>query len=176
MDVVDAPTRREVVAMVTTESGPAVIGQTANDRVRPARIVMVLLVVLAIAAGWWILAARSSDGDAEALVVDYLAAWDAGDGEAVVALMTDDGVHTCPLGTFSVDDDRAALIAAVRSMEGDDFVVVDGPIVSQSAPPLEAVAWVRIETPASDALGLATYRIVREDGELLISRSLFEHR
>ena len=110
-----------------------------------------------------------------ALVERFIAAWDDGDGEAVVALMTEDGVHTCPLGHFSVAEDGGAeLVSAVGSMDGDEFTVISGPIVSEAEAPLEAVSIVRI-SGLVDVLGIARHSVVEQEGDLRIAESEYTH-
>ena len=119
----------------------------------------------------------SDDGEAEVetLVERFIAAWDDGDGEAVVALMTEDGVHTCPLGHFSVAEDGGAeLVSAVGSMDGDEFTVISGPIVSEAEAPLEAVSIVRI-SGLVDVLGIARHSVVEQEGDLRIAESEYTH-
>ena len=74
-------------------------------------------------------------------------------------------MHTCPLGRLAAgSDDGARLVAAVESMEGDDFETVSGPILSNDEPPIEAVSLVRITSPSANVLGIARYRILEADG------------
>lgn len=140
---------------------------------------VVAALVVGLGASWLI--ARNGDqtdfeSDVVQLVEDYLRAWDAGDGDAVVALMTDDGVHTCPLGTFAVDDDNAAgLIRAVERMGVDDFVLLSDAIVAGPEAPTEVSVYLSINGPYSETPGLAQYTVVEQDGELRIARSIFTH-
>ena len=46
------------------------------------------------------------------LARDMTAAWDAGDADAVLAMMTEDAVKRCPRATFRADGEGAGSIAA----------------------------------------------------------------
>ena len=152
---------------------------SSSSRWKAAAVAGAVGLLLGFGIAWLLTGSDSADrsgvAEVEALVRDYIAAWDAGDGGAVVGLMTSDGVHTCPLGRFSLGQGREGLVAAVASMEGDDFEIVSGPILSSDKAPLEAVSLVRIDSPSVDILGIARHKVAEEGGQLRISVSEYTH-
>ncbi len=144
-----------------------------------AIIVGIATLVILLGASW--IQSRfdngAAEGDVAELIDEYIAAWDRADGEAVVALMTPDGTHTCPLGDFSIaDDDGERLIRGVESMADDDFEMISGPILSDTEAPLYAVAFVRISSESTEVMGIGEYHIVEHDGVLKIASSVYTHR
>ncbi len=152
---------------------------TPKSRARVPAFVLGAM-ALGLLIGWFTAPSDDEQTDFESdvaqLVEDYRAAWDAGDGEAVLALMADNGVHTCPLGRFEVsDDDGAALMGAVERLEGDDFVLLSDPIMAGTETPTDVSVYLAIDSPNSRIPGLAQYRIIEQEGELRIAESIFTH-
>jgi len=140
-----------------------------------AALVAALVGVAAgIGVGFLLFSPKPMNADVDALVRDYVAAWDAGDGQAVMALMTDDATHTSfayPSGISGIE-----IAGAVRTTEPSRFEAIGDVIVAGSAAPYEASNVVRIT--GQDELGnyepsgvefVNTYDVVEVDGQLLIS-------
>ncbi len=169
---------------MTASTTPAPVQPEATPHTRGwlATVVALLVgVAIGLGAGWLLFSAESTsvNPEAEALVRDFVSAWDAGDGDAVVALMTDDGVVRNPKGEFLASGDGAASLAdLVDSTPGLEYTITQGPILSGADTPIQAWAIQEIiepdETTAEGFLettwvGLGTYRIEDVDGTLLIA-------
>ena len=130
-------------------------------------------VALGLGAGWLVFAPTPADADVAALIDGYLAAWDAGDGAAVVSLMTEDGVHYsggAQQGKVANDDGALGLAAFVERFEWGTFEAVGAPIVSDG-PPYEAAVIVRLTNNGQDSVeAVEAFLIVEDDdGSLRIA-------
>jgi hypothetical protein len=142
-----------------------------------AALVAALVGVAAgIGVGFLLFSPKPMNADVDALVRDYVAAWDAGDGQAVMALMTDDATHTSFIYPSGITGDQIG--AAVTTHEPSRFEAIGDVIVAGSAAPYEASNVVRITDRDSagnyDPSGVEfviTYDIVEVDDQLLISNS-----
>ena len=97
-------------------------------------------VALGLGAGWLVFAPTPADAEVAALIDDYIAAWDAGDGAAAVSLMTEDGVHysaDAQQGKAANDDGALGLAAFVERIGWATLEPVGDPIISEG-PPYEA--------------------------------------
>lgn len=144
-----------------------------RSRVMPWLIGGVLGAALGLGAGWLAFAPTSADVEVASLIDDYLAAWDAGDGEAVVSFMTEDGVHFsggAAQGKAADDDGGLGLAAFVDRLEWVTFERVSDPVVSEG-PPYVAAVIVRVGNEGQDSFETAEiFKIVEaEDGSLKIA-------
>jgi len=129
--------------------------------------------VVGVGVGWLLFAPPSVNVEAEALARDITAAWDAGDADAVLAMMTEDAVKRCPRGTFRADGEGASSIAADveystwLDIEMDSDVLVSGP-----EPPLRVLVVGTISAEGSDEEGtpyVEQLTMVDDDGELKVA-------
>lgn len=140
-----------------------------------ATLVAALVGVAAgIGVGFLLFSPKPMNAEVDALVRDYIAAWDAGDGQAVMDLMTDNATHTSFTYPSGITGDQIG--AAVRTHEPSRFEAIGDVIVAGGAEPYEASNVVRITDQDSagnyDPSGVEfvnTYYIVEVDGQLLIS-------
>lgn len=143
-----------------------------RSRVLPWLVGGVVGAAVGLAGGWLIFAPAPSNAEVAALIDDYLAAWDAGDGEAVVSLMTEDGVHYSGGATTGKQANGGALGLApfVERHAVLTFEPVSDPIVS-AGPPYEAAVIVRVTGGGQDSWeSLEAFRIEEsEDGSLKIA-------
>lgn len=149
------------------------VDQRTWSRVMPWLVGGAIGVAAGLGAGWMILASASTDAEVAALLDDYLAAWDAGDGEAVVSFMTEDGVHYsggASQGKAANDDGGLGLAAFVEGHEWATFEPVSDPVVSEG-PPYEAALIVRVSNGGQDAFeAVEVFEIVEaDDGSLKIA-------
>lgn len=94
-------------------------------------------VALGLGAGWLVFAPTPADAEVAALIDDYIAAWDAGDGAAAVSLMTEDGVHysaDAQQGKAANDDGALGLAALVERIGWATLEPVGDPIISEGPP------------------------------------------
>lgn len=129
----------------------ATVPHRPSSRMLPWLVSGAAGVALGLGAGWLVFAPASGDADLEvaALIDDYIAAWDAGDGAAVVSLMTEDGVHysaDAQQGKAANDDGALGLAALVERIGWATLEPVGDPIVSEG-PPYEAAVIVRLTFP-----------------------------
>lgn len=112
--------------------------------------------------------------EVDALVRDYIAAWDAGDGQAVMSMMTDSATHTSWAYPSGITGDQIG--AAVRTHEPSRFEVIGDVIVAGGGEPYEASNIVLITD--QDAAGnydpsgvefVNNHYVVEVDGQLLLS-------
>lgn len=139
------------------------------------------MLVLGLAGGWWL----ASDGDdagtwggeiddavldeIDALLDDYWAAWDAGDGEAVVALMATDGWFSSSY-TAEGGNSGDALVSYVNRYDNLEFTQVGPTTVIESLAGYEVVGAERVDEYTPEPLwALDHYVIVEEDGQLRIA-------
>jgi len=130
-------------------------------------------VAFGLGAGWLLFAPTSANTEVTALIDEYLAAWDAGDGAAVVSLMTEDGVHYsggAEQGRAANDDGALGLAAFVEREEWATFEAVSTPVVSDG-PPYEAAVIVRVTNNGQDSFeAVEAFLIVEDDdGSLKIA-------
>ncbi|MGA7688823.1 MAG: nuclear transport factor 2 family protein [Jiangellales bacterium] len=144
-----------------------------SSRVMPWLVSGVVGVALGLGAGWLIFAPTSANAEVAALIDDYLEAWDAGDGEAVVSFMTEDGVHFsggASEGKAANDDGALGLAAFVERLDWATFERVSDPVVSEG-PPYEAAIIVQLTNTGQDSFeAVEAFSIVEgDDGALRIA-------
>lgn len=129
--------------------------------------------VIGVGAGWLLFAPSSMNAEAEALARDMTAAWDAGDADAVLAMMTEDAVKRCPRGTFRADGEGAGSIAADVEYSTQLAIEMDPDVlVSGSEPPLRVLVIGTIRAEGSDDEGtpyVEQLTVVDDDGELKVA-------
>lgn len=162
------------------ESPPqATVPDRKNSRMMPWLVSGVVGIALGLGAGWLVFAPTSADAEVAALIDDYLAAWDAGDGEAVVSFMTEDGVHysaDAQQGKAANDDGALGLAAYVERIGWATLEPVSDPIVSDG-PPYEAAVIVRLTFPNgqdSDEAVENFFIVEDDDGSLKIAVDSYE--
>jgi ketosteroid isomerase-like protein len=136
---------------------------------------VVAAALLGLLGGRMIFAPEQVPDEVQTLVDDYTAAWDAGDGDAVVALMTEDGAHysnEAQEGKLAADDGPLGLAALVDGWEGLTFEPASELVATHDGPPYEVarVLNVRPETSSTEGQDVVEiYLIVRDaDGSLKI--------
>lgn len=131
-------------------------------------------VAAGIGVGFLLFSPKPMNTEVDALVRDYIAAWDAGDGQAVMALMTDDATHTSFEYPSGITGDEIG--TAVRTHEPSRIEAIGDVIVAGGVAPYEASNIVRITD--QDGAGnyepsgvefVNTYYVVEDDGQLLIA-------
>ncbi len=142
-------------------------------------LIGVLALLIGVGAGWFVFSPEPPDDidrEIQSLIDDYVAAWDAHDGGAVVALMTEDGVHYsggAARGKEASSDSPAHSLAYfVEHHAGAMSVrsVNDAAIRTQEGPPYLAanIVEVGLGTGNESEQAVEVYRIVPEDGALRI--------
>ena len=139
-----------------------------------AMLVAVLGLAAGLGLGWLLFNPSSMNPQAEALARDYLAAWDAGDTEAVLAMMTADGIKQCPRGTFRAADTTATGLAADVEYS-TRFALHTGPdvIMSNPEPPLRVLLLTSVASEGSSTdgtPGTSELTIVEDNGQLKIAK------
>ena len=127
----------------------ATVPDRKSSRLMPWLISGTAGVALGLGAGWLVFAPTAADAEVAALIDDYIAAWDAGDGAAAVSLMTEDGVHysaDAQQGKAANDDGALGLAALVERIGWASLEPVGDPIISDG-PPYEAAIIVRLTFP-----------------------------
>ncbi len=113
----------------------------------------------------------STLGEIDELLDDYWAAFDAGDGEAMVALMTADGWYSTDTTTvrgISGED----LVAYVETLAGVNFQRVGTPIVVENWAGFDVATAIRVDNGIENAepdWALVHLGIREEDGQLRIA-------
>jgi uncharacterized protein (TIGR02246 family) len=135
-----------------------------------ALIAALVALVVGIGVGFLAFSPKPMNAEVDSLVRDYIAAWDAGDGQAVLDLMTDDGTHTSFQYRSGYSGDQLSRIVA--SHEGSRFEVIGEVIVAGDSAPYEASHVARItdqdEAGSTGAVFVNNYVIVEVDGQLKI--------
>lgn len=159
---------------------PTPVGPEATrsaSRWLSALIALIVGLSVGLGAGWLVFTPDSVNAEAEALVQDYVAAWDAGDPEAVLALMTDGAVLLDSLGpanaSFASLDGTDSIAYKVDEMSDRDFRLTDDPTLSGSDMPITAwvVMTITVEEFGYEPIpGLLTLTIEDIGGNLLISQ------
>ena len=136
---------------------------------------VVAAALLGLLGGRMIFAPEQVPDEVQTLVDDYTAAWDAGDGDAVVALMTEDGAHysdEAQQGKMAADDGPLGLAALVDRWEYLTFEPASELVATHDGPPYEVARVIHISEPNSSGEGfeaVEVYLIVRDaDGSLKI--------
>ena len=141
----------------------------------------IAMLVLGLVGGWML----ASDGDdtgtwggevddatlteIDELLDDYWAAWDAGDGAAVVAVMATDGWFSSN-NTAQGGHTGDQLVAYVNSWDRLDFTQVGPTTVIETFAGYEVVGAERVDQYNPEPLwALDHYVIVEEDGQLRIA-------
>lgn len=163
-----------------TEQAPGGEGaQTFSRRgVVTLLLVGVAALLIGLGAGWLAFSPEAPDDvdrEIQALVDDYVAAWNVQDGQAVVALMTEDGMHYsggAGLGKEAASDSPAHSLAyfVEHHTAGATFHSVgDGIIRTTDGPPYVVANMIEVGNGASDSFQwVEVYKIVPEDGVLRI--------
>ncbi|MDJ0664840.1 MAG: hypothetical protein QNJ75_09785 [Acidimicrobiia bacterium] len=155
-------------------------------------IALVAMAALVVALGAWIAFGPTNEasmpGDVEALINDYLAAWEAEDGEALEALVTNDyllkeviyaagrDIANPEKVSLTVNLDRR--LVAIRNAFETESERVDWRIELSGTPiVIGDGAWVVsveetwTDAPANSQLtGIATYVVMDDDGTLKIDK------
>lgn len=156
--------------------------EPARSSRRPLLIALfgVGMLVLGLVGGWML----TSDGDdadtwggeidgavlaeIDELLDDYWAGWDAGDGDAVVALMATNGWFSSN-NTAEGGHTGEQLVAYVNGWDGLDFTQVGPTTVIETIAGYEVVGAERVDQYNPEPLwALDHYVIVEEDGQLRI--------
>ena len=170
--------RTEATSPVTTATAPA-----KSPRGRLLVILFGIGMLVLGLIGGWLLASDADEtatwggevdgttlADIDELLDDYWAAWDAGDGEAVVAQMTTDGWFSSP---YTAEDGYAGvlLVSYVNSYDEVEFTQVGPTTVVETPAGYEVAGAARSYDPYNDETKwpLDHYVIVEEDGQLLIA-------
>jgi hypothetical protein len=168
---------------------PAAPTAAPGERDRSPRV-WVATVLVAVGAlvlgliGGWMLSSGGDDsttwggnvdastlGEIDELLDDYWAAFDAGDGEAMVALMTADG-------WYSTDDTTVRgisgedLVTYVETLAGVNFQRVGPPIVVENWAGFDVATAIRVDNGTENAepgWALVHLEIHDEDGQLRVA-------
>lgn len=161
---------------------PAQAGPEVTHGARNRLTTLVALLVglsVGLGAGWLLFTPDSVNRQAEALVQDYVAAWDTGHPDAVLALMTEGAVLFDGLGpsgsfdaSFASLDGTNGIAYKVDEMSEMDFRLTDDPTLSGSEIPTTAwvVMTITFEEGFEPLPGLLTLTIEDIGGNLLISQ------
>ena len=138
-----------------------------------------LLIVFAgavLAIGGWFLVDEYTgvDRQIDLLVTDWTTAWNAGDGDAVVALMTPGGRHVCSLQPAPgvAGEELAGFVAMFRTTFGFEGRHLSDPVIVESSDGY--LVTVALDGGSVGA-GHSYFRIVDRDGQLLIAYHEFLH-
>jgi hypothetical protein len=149
--------------------------ETTRPPESPARRALfaaaIVVLVMAVGFGTWMVIDEYTGVDHEigVLLDDYIAAWDAGDAEAAVAMMAPEGLHFDATNPDGVGGQRlVGLIDTAHNLLGYHFRTTGDPtIVESSGGYLVAQpGWVGIESVPHH--GFSFYEITRRDGKLVI--------
>lgn len=141
-----------------------------------ALVALIVGLAVGVGAGWLLFTPDSVNPEAEALVRDHLAAWNAGDPDAVLALMTEDAVMLGASGGpyYAAEDGTDGIAYLVEEMSDMDFLMTDGPILSGPEPPITVWTVTLITDEGVDYPGLVTLTIEDVDGTLLIAEHTWD--
>lgn len=141
---------------------------------RSLSMALVVLLIAVIATGAWLIvdnAGTATEREITALIDDYYAAWTAGDGEAVLALMTEDGTLIANDG-FTYDGEQLSTfiegVPAFNPERVGDLMIFDK---STTNTPVWLVASHTLAPDypdIGDFRELELFRIVEDAGRLLI--------
>lgn len=143
-------------------------------------LIAVLALLIGLGAGWLAFAPEppdDTDRQIQALIDDYVAAWDSHDGQAVVALMTQDGVHYSGGAAGGKDASSDSLARSLaffveHHAGGMSFTSVNDAVIrTQDGPPylVANVVELGLSTTGGDSeQAVEVYRIVPEEGVLKI--------
>ncbi len=112
--------------------------------------------------------------EVQTLIDEYTAAWDAGDGDAAVALMTADGVHYsggAQNGKEAADEGALGLAAFIDRMEFATFEPASIAVATHDGPPYEVARIIHVgQQNSTDSFeAVEVFLIVRDaDGALRI--------
>ncbi len=137
---------------------------------------VVAAALLGVLGGRMIFAAEQVPDDVQTLVDEYTAAWNAGDGEAAVALMTEDGAHysgDAQQGKKAADDGALGLVAFIDRYDGYlTFEPASELVATHDGPPYEVARVVHVAEQGSSGEGfeaVEVFLVVQdEDGSLKI--------
>lgn len=176
-------TRKKVEAMATMEKTPVREESARIEKVEKRNrwliVAVVVLALLAVALGVWLLvdalstSETAAPAEVEALLSDYVDAWNAHDGEAAIALMTSGAVHEAGPTEYT-DDSLVAHIDGTSLYEteitpiGDVVVMGDGDPYYYAASASRA-AYVERGVEGG-ILGISVYSIMNTTDGLKIMR------
>lgn len=136
---------------------------------------VVAAALLGVLGGRFLFASEQVPDEVQTLVDEYTAAWDAGDGDAVVALMTEDGAHysgEAQEGKMAADDGPLGLAALVDRWEYLTFEPASELVATHDGPPYEVARVINVSESSSSEGGfeaVEVYLIVADaDGSLKI--------
>lgn len=151
-----------------------------RGKVRRLTSAVIVLAVAFLALGAWVVydyfanSESSVTGEVQTLLDDYTAAWNDHDGEAFLALVTDDYTFTSeemftgqPLTTTAAG--QAMLIGAMGDF---DIEVIGQPIMTGDGPWLVAQA-NRVTTESTEQDGISNFVVVDEGGTLLVASHIW---
>lgn len=155
--------------------GTTSVDQGSTDiQIRTLRVWVASLVVLVLGLGAWLIydlavpSQTAVSGEIQNLLDDYNAAANAADGEAFLALVTDDYFFESPDGRISATQ-QASLITYQYSaydftveQRGEPIMMGDGPWFVATPNHVEAVGW-----PDEGIDGISTFEIVDVGGGTL---------
>ena len=143
-------------------------------------LIALAALLVGLGAGWLVFSPEPPDDvdrEIQALIDDYVAAWNVQDGQAVVALMTEDGKHFsggAGNGKEASSDSPAHSLAyfVEHHVAGATFRSVNDAVIrTEDGPPYLAANVIEIGSGADggDAFqSVEVYKIVPEDGVLKI--------
>lgn len=176
MDTVESTEQGTSAAQAGARAGPGWLRTS---------LIAGLALMIGLGAGWLAFAPEppnDTDRQIQSLVDDYVAAWDAHDGQAVVALMTKDGVHYSGGAAGGKDASGDSLARSLaffveHHAAGISFASVNDAVIrTQDGPPylVANVVELGMSTSGSETeQAVAVYRIVPEDGVLKIQVETF---
>jgi hypothetical protein len=120
--------------------------------------------VVGLGAGWLLFSPDTIDNEVGKLVRDSTAAWDAGDGDAAVALMTANGKHYDWTRPSGMSGEQIA-DSITQDAEPSSFTVIGDTMISTDGPTREVAYPMRIGDDEDywDCVALATV-VDTEDG------------
>lgn len=170
------------MTMQTVETSELELAHLREDNARlgstKRSLLLTLIMVLVVVAGaatWLVVdnTGTATEGKNTALVDDYLAAWAANDGRAVLDLMTPDGRLLANHGRTLTGEDLASFVASVGSF---DPVRVGDPIILEPSIQGLSPGWFvanHTNAPGSFSSGdwyeLELFKIVERNGQFLIA-------
>ena len=153
--------------MQTIERPVAPVEKLARNN-RFLIIGLVVAVLLAAGFGAWLLVdaiGTSTDRQINNLIDDYGAAWEANDGAAVAALMTEDAV------LWAGDGNRYTGDQIATEVDSANFVVdrIGEPLIVEHSNFWMVVTATNMTVGAATFPAIDIWRIVEQDGEFLIA-------
>lgn len=154
--------------MRTVERPVETLGEPLRKTNRYLVAALSFLMLLVVGFGAWLLIDEYTGVDREIELVarDWYDAWDRGDGEAVLAMMSPTARHYDSDGVAGgVGGDQLA--ALVESVTVFDFAVVGEPLIVEKLAPDTYV--VAVEGQISNYDGISVFRLRRSGDEWLIT-------